>query len=283
MDTVAVDGITLECEVSGSGEPAVFIHGALIADSFKPLLFEPALARDYRLILYHRRGYAGSSHSSVPTSIVWEATDCRALLRHLGVERTHIVGHSSGACIAIQLALDAPDVVRSLALLEPALIVGSAGPAYRDALLRGRERYTKEPPEQLVDEFLQAHFGTGYHASLDRMVPGAFEQAVADAGTSFDREIPALLEWRFDEAEAKRITQPVLAIIGSESNALGARFGETHRLLLEWFPDVRGCVLPGAAHGMQMQNARDMAGALADFWARHPFRPGYPLTRSRSS
>ena len=274
MDNVVVDGITLEYEVSGSGEPAVFIHGALIADSFRPLLFEPALARDYRLILYHRRGYAGSSHSSVPTSIVRQAADCRALLRHLGVERVHIVGHSSGACIAIQLALDAPDVVRSLALLEPALIVGSTGPAYRDALLRGREQYRKESPEQLVDEFLQARFGAGYRALLDRMVPGAFEQAVADAGTSFDREIPALLEWRFGEAEAKRITQPVLIVIGSGSNALSPRFGETHRLLLEWFPDVRGFVLPGAAHGMQMQNAPGMAGALADFWARHPIRGG---------
>jgi pimeloyl-ACP methyl ester carboxylesterase len=283
MDNVVVDGITLEYEVSGSGEPAVFIHGALIADSFRPLLFEPALARDYRLILYHRRGYAGSSHSSVPTSIVRQAADCRALLRHLGVDRAHIVGHSSGACIAIQLALDAPDVVRSLALLEPALIVGSTGPAYRDALLRGREQYRKESPEQLVDEFLQARFGAGYRALLDRMVPGAFEQAVADAGTSFDREVPALLEWRFGEAEAKRITQPVLAVIGSGSTALWARFGETHRLLLEWFPDVRDFVLPGATHGVQMQNARDMAGALADFWARHPIRPGYPLTRSQSS
>ncbi|WP_250986150.1 alpha/beta fold hydrolase [Methanoculleus oceani] len=283
MDNVAVDGITLECEVSGSGESAIFIHGALIADSFRPLLFEPVLANHYKLVLYHRRGYAGSSHSDASTSIAQQAADCRALLHHLGIERAHVVGHSSGACIAIQLALDSPDTVGSLALLEPALIVGSAGPAYRDALLRGRERYGKEPPEQLVDEFLQARFGAGYRASLDRMVPGAFEQAVADAGTSFDQEVPALLEWRFGEAEAKSITQPVLAVVGSESTALGARFGETHQLLLDWLPDVRGFVLPGAAHGMQMQNARDMAGALADFWARHPIRPGYPLTRSRSS
>jgi len=274
MDTVAVDGITLECEVSGSGEPAIFIHGALIADSFRPLLFEPALAQHYKLILYHRRGYADSSHSDAPTSIAQQAADCRALLRHLGVERAHVVGHSSGACIAIQLALDSPDTVRSLALLEPALTIGPAGPTYRDTLLRGQQRYGKEPPEQLVDEFLQARFGAGYRALLDRVVPGAFERAVADAGTSFEQEVPALLEWEFGEGEAKRIAQPVLAVLGSGSTALGARFGETHRLLLEWFPDVRGFVLPDAAHGMQMQNARGMAEALADFWAHHPIRSG---------
>ncbi|HDR73082.1 MAG TPA: alpha/beta hydrolase [Methanoculleus sp.] len=274
MDTAAVDGITLASEVSGTGEPAIFIHGALIADSFRPLLSEPALADHYQLILYHRRGYAGSSHPAGPTSIAEQAADCGLLLRLLGIERAHAVGHSLGACIALQLALDAPDIVHSLALLEPALIVGSTGPGYREALLRGRQRFKKEPPERLVDEFLQARFGEGYHAPLERMVPGAFEQAVTDASTSFDREVPALLEWHFDEVKAKRITQPVLAVVGSESKALWERFDETYRLLLEWVPDVRGFVLPGAAHGMQMQNPRGMAGALADFWARHPIRSG---------
>ena len=42
----------------------VFIHGAFIADTFRPLLAEPSLAGHYRLILYHRRGYAGSSRAS---------------------------------------------------------------------------------------------------------------------------------------------------------------------------------------------------------------------------
>ena len=94
MDKVVVDGIMLEYEVSGTGEPAVLIHGALIADSFRPLLTEPVLAHQYKLIMYHRRGYAGSRSSSVPVSIARQAADCRALLRHLGVERAHVVGHS---------------------------------------------------------------------------------------------------------------------------------------------------------------------------------------------
>ena len=65
----------------------VFIHGALIADTFRPLLAEPSLAGRYRLILYHRRGYAGSSRAPEPVSVAQQAADCRALLRYLGVER----------------------------------------------------------------------------------------------------------------------------------------------------------------------------------------------------
>ena len=44
MKRAGVDGMTLEYEVSGSGEPVVFIHGVLIADTFRPLLTEPSLA-----------------------------------------------------------------------------------------------------------------------------------------------------------------------------------------------------------------------------------------------
>jgi pimeloyl-ACP methyl ester carboxylesterase len=53
----------------------------------------------------------------------------------------HVVGHSFGGCIALQLALDSPHVVRSLALLEPALFVGASARSYRESLLRSAERY----------------------------------------------------------------------------------------------------------------------------------------------
>ena len=50
----------LEYDVRGTGEPVLLIHGAILADAFVPLLTQPALADDYRLIAYHRRGFAGN-------------------------------------------------------------------------------------------------------------------------------------------------------------------------------------------------------------------------------
>ncbi|MBI2911248.1 MAG: alpha/beta hydrolase, partial [Chloroflexi bacterium] len=96
MEQAALGGVTLEYEVSGTGEPVVLIHGALIADTFRSLLAEPSMAGRCPLITYHRRGYAGSSHTAGPVSVGQQASDCRALLRHLGVERAHVVGHSYG-------------------------------------------------------------------------------------------------------------------------------------------------------------------------------------------
>ena len=119
MPRARVDGAELEFEVTGAGEPVLLIHGAFIAEAYAPLCAEPALNSRYRLVRYHRRGYAGSSPVRAPFSLGQQAADCRALLEHLGIERAHVVGHSSGGVIALRLALDAPEVVHSLILLEP--------------------------------------------------------------------------------------------------------------------------------------------------------------------
>lgn len=273
MERARNDGVELEYEVSGRGEPVVFIHGAFIADTFRPLLAEPSLAGHYRLILYHRRGYAGSSRASEPISVARQAADCRALLRHLDVERAHVMGHSYGAIVALQLALDTPSVVHSLALLEPGLMVGASAQGYRESLARGAERYREAGAEVVVDEFLQARW-PGYRATLDRVLPGAFAQALADAETWFEREASGQLGWHFGEAEVRRISQPTLSVLGGESDALWSRFGETHRLLLAWLPHAEGFVLPGTTHFMQLEDPRGMAEALAAFWARHRLPAG---------
>jgi pimeloyl-ACP methyl ester carboxylesterase len=247
----------------------VFIHGAFIADTFRPLLAEPSLAGRYRLVLYHRRGYAGSSRAVEPISVAQQAADCLAMLRHLGVKRAHVVGHSYGGAVALQLALDAPEAAGSLVLLEPAFMAGASARGYRESLERGAERYRAVGAAVAVDEFLRARW-PGYRAHLDRALPGAFDQAVADAATWFECELPGLLAWQFGEAQARCISQPALSVLGGESDALSPRFAETHRLLREWLPRAEGVVLPGATHLPQLQNPRDTATALAAFLARHP-------------
>jgi pimeloyl-ACP methyl ester carboxylesterase len=251
----------------------VFIHGAFIANTFRPLLAEPSLGGRYRLILYHRRGYAGSSRAPGPVSVARQAADCRALLRHLGVKRAHVVGHSYGGIVALQVALEAPDVAHSLALLEPGLMVGASAQDYRESLARGVERYREAGAAVVVDEFLQARW-PGYRATLDRVLPGAFAQAVADAETWFECEATGQLGWHFGKSEVRRISQPTLSVLGGESDALWSRFGETHRLLLEWLPRAEGFVVPGATHFMQIQDPRGMAEVLAAFWARHRLPAG---------
>jgi pimeloyl-ACP methyl ester carboxylesterase len=269
LNRANIDGITLEYDDSGLGEPVLCIHGAFIADTFAPLLSQRNLASRYRMITYHRRGYVGSGGGGEVVSLAEQAGDCRGLLSYLGVERAHVVGHSFGGAIALRLALDEPELVRTLTLLEAALAVGESAHLYLQALARSEQRYREAGARATIDEFLQARW-PGYREPLEQVLPGAFEQAVSNAATCFSADLPAVIGSSFGEAEARRIGQPALVVLGEKSAELGPRFGETHRLLLDWLPNAEGFVLPGATHFLQVENPRDMADALADFYARHP-------------
>ena len=75
MERAVVNGVELEYEVRGSGEPVLLIGGSHVANAFAPLLAEPALASQYQLIVYQRRGLAGSTHTPPPVSIADQSAD----------------------------------------------------------------------------------------------------------------------------------------------------------------------------------------------------------------
>ena len=96
MEKAVVDNAMLAYEITGFGEPVLFVHGALIAEAFRPLLTEPSLAAGYKLITYHRRGYGESSRASISINMAQQVADCQALLHYLGIERAHVVGYYCG-------------------------------------------------------------------------------------------------------------------------------------------------------------------------------------------
>jgi pimeloyl-ACP methyl ester carboxylesterase len=270
MPRASVDGTTLAYDVTGDGAPVLFIHGAFIADAFRSLLAEPALGQ-YRLVTYHRRGYAGSSPAAGPVTVRDQAADALRLLRRLGIDRVHVVGHSFGGSIALQLALDAPDVVHSLVLLETALFVGSSAEGYRASLRQSVRQYREAGAAVAVEDFLRMRWPGFSPAALEASIPGALAQAVADAATTYGPDM-ALLEWSFGEPEARRVLQPALVVLGGGSERLSPRFGETYRFLLAHMPHSEGLILPGATHFLHIEspaNARALADAVATFFVRH--------------
>lgn len=275
LDRASFEGITLEYEIRGAGEPVVLIHPGHFADWFTPLLTEPALTEHYRVLWYHRVGCAGSSHITGAVSLAQHAAHCRSLLRHLGIERAHVVGHSSSGNVALQLALDAPEVVHSLAILEPALYSVPSAQTSRAFVGAAIQLYRAGDRAGAVDTFLRGTCGPGYRAVLDQALPGAFAQHVTDAATFFDQELPALQQWSFTREDARRITQPVLAAIGAKSQELDPIWGERQALLLSWLPNVEPFVLPDATHLLQVQNPRGMAEGLAAFFSCHPLSASY--------
>lgn len=274
MDRATIEGIELEYETHGTGEPVVFIHPGHFADWFTPLLREPSLADHFYLIHYHRPGCAGSGQIAGQVSLAQHAAHCRSLMHHLGIERAHIVGHSSSAIVALQLAIDSPHVVQSLALLEPALMNVPSAQTSRAFVATAVQRYHAGDRAAAVDTFLQGVCGPDNRVVLDRQLPGGFDQYVTDAGTFFNQELPALQQWRFTKEAASRVTQPVLAVMGEKNRGGDTIWGERHQVLLDWLPNVEPFVLSNAAHLLEVENPRGMAEGLAAFLTRHPLSPG---------
>jgi pimeloyl-ACP methyl ester carboxylesterase len=162
--------VALAYDDADVGEPVHFVHGAFIADAFRPLFSEPALA-GHRLIAYHRRGYGASDPAPASMTLEEHADDCRAVLLHAGVSRAHVVGHSFGALVALQLALDAPDLVGTLTLLEAGVFVGDSADSYRRGLEESAARYRDVGARVAVDEFFRLRWPT-YRERLDGAVPG---------------------------------------------------------------------------------------------------------------
>lgn len=273
MQNARVNGVELEFDVTGEGEPVLLISPVL-ADGFVPLLSEPSLATRYRLITYHKRGWAGSTRSGPPASVADHAADAAALLAQLGIARAHVVGHSSGAAVAVQLALLQPAVVHSLALLELTLLSVPGAAAFLQKAAPAFDAYGAGRHERALALFMTAVSGLEWEACrtvLDRRIPGAVTAAIADAETFFGIELPALSAWTFGAAEARALGQPVLSVLGAETGAL---WHEIAVLLRAWLPQLEDCTIEGAGHLLQIQNPTAVARGLADFFARHPMDIG---------
>jgi pimeloyl-ACP methyl ester carboxylesterase len=268
VESVDVNGVRLEYEAVGSGEPVLLID-MLLADCFLPLLSEPALADRYQLIRYHKRGWAGSTHTPPPVSIPDHAGDAAALLEQLGVRRAHIVGHSTGAAIAAQLALDHPEAVHTLTLLEPTLVSLPYGQAFLKEAAPVFEAYAGGDHAGAFAMFVAAASGLDWatcRALLEERIPGVVAQSITDADTFFGIELPALTDWTFGAEQAAAINRPVLSVVGAETQPLWMEIADFLRASL---PHIEECTIDGVGHLLQIQQSEPVARRIAEFLGRN--------------
>ena len=265
MDRLSFDDVELTWQVRGRGQRVVLVHASAFVSWYRPLVerLEGLSTLSYRRHL--RKPPDGGPYR--PLTVAEDAAICARLMDHVGWPTAHIVGHSYGALVALRLAMDRTDRVDSVALLEPAArgILSSAQIAA--ALQPVIAAYRAGDTPGAVDGFLRHVCGDGYRAVLDRVVPGAFGEALEEADLFFQAEMPAVQQWTFGPGDAERIAQPVLNVLGARS---AGRFVEGSELLQSWFPRAERLSVPGAGHLLMVQNPTALALGLTDFLSRHP-------------
>jgi hypothetical protein len=176
------------------------------------------------------------------------------------------IGHSYGGCVALQAAIDHPEVVSSLVLLEPALFREPDKGPLRSQLGRFVAMHRAGDDAAAVDGFWSFVGGPCWREDVSRTVPGAPNQAVVDAAAAFDSDIPSAPAWRFGAEEAAAIVCPALHVLGSDTLPV---FRAGADLLCSWLPRVERVTLPGANHLLHVQQPERAAALIADFVSRH--------------
>lgn len=281
---LAGDGVEIYARIGGSGPPLLALHGFPQSHVIWHRI-APELAQHFTLVAMDLRGYGRSGAPAgddehVTYSKRAMAKDCIAAMRTLGFERFMIAGHDRGGRVAYRLALDHPEVVSRLAVLDiiPTLEVWeritaeSALWAYHWQLLAQPaplpETLLASNPIFYLEQKLTSYAGG---KSLDVFPPQVLEHYRAQisdparvhamcedyrAGATIDRRLDAE-----DRAAGRRIKCPTLALWGAKY--VGRGKADPVEIWRAWCDDVVGAEI-SAGHYLAEENPKT-AAALVDF------------------
>jgi len=122
MPVAELPSARIRYELRGrGGDPTVLIHGSWV-DHHTWDLVVPGLAPSLDVVAYDRRGHGESTGVPPQHAVADDAADLAALLEAIDQFPAHLVAHSYGGAVALRLAADRPEMVRSLALHEPPFV-----------------------------------------------------------------------------------------------------------------------------------------------------------------
>ena len=248
-------------EDEGEGDAVVCVHGlGGSASTFTPLM--PALSR-HRVLRIELPGSARSQRAEGALSIARFVEAVQAACSKAGVTRAHLVGHSLGTIVCQHLAVEAPKLVRSLALFGP---LAAPPDAARTAI---RARAAKARGEGLngMHEITLALVNAALSADTRSRNPLAVayvrESLMRQDGEAYARTCEALADAQ--PAALDRIGVPVLLVTGDEDGVAPPQAVRALAERLHGAPGARVVVLPRCGHWTPIERPEECARELRDF------------------
>jgi pimeloyl-ACP methyl ester carboxylesterase len=121
MPSDRFNDVRLYYDSVGGGDPMVFVHGSW-TDHHTWDAVAPLLSNSFKVITYDRRGHSESERPSGQGNVRQDVADLAAVIETLGPAPVHVAGNSFGAVITLRLAIERPDLFRSVMLHEPPLL-----------------------------------------------------------------------------------------------------------------------------------------------------------------
>ena len=275
---------TIRARIGGSGPPLLLLHG----NPQTHLMWHavaPALAERFTVVAADLRGYGESSKPETsadhePYSKRAMARDQVALMRHFGFERFMVAGHDRGGRCAYRMALDRPDTVTQLAVLD----IIPTGEHFRRTDMRFALGYwhwffLAQPhpiPETMIDADPEWFFGRNWPGA-DKPPDFFAAEALEDYRRAFrdrrtrhaiceDYRAGATYDFRLDEEDRgrRKIACPVLALWAGRGSV--GQWYDVLAVWRDWADDVRGGPID-SGHYMAEERPAETAAALLAFFS----------------
>ncbi|PYF96258.1 Pimeloyl-ACP methyl ester carboxylesterase [Georgenia satyanarayanai] len=268
-DDVVVDGVRLAYRDSGEGEAVLLVHGTP-STSYEWREVAPRLeAAGYRVITYDLLGY-GRSERPVDrdTSVAGQTALLDGLLAELGLDDVSVVAHDIGGAIGLRLALDRPQRVRRLMVLDTVSYDSWPSETWRaviddhlgeyhglsqeefDALLTRQLEMTVSEPARMTGDVLAAYLAP--HRSATGRA-SFFEHQVRHYDSRYTEELTGRLG---------DLAVPVRILWGEEDRWQPLHYA--HRLATD-IPGAELRVVPGAGHFVMEDAPERVAEEILDF------------------
>ena len=278
MERIDVGEAELRVRYGGAGPPVLLLHGHPRTHVTWHRV-APLLARNFTVVCPDLRGYGESSKppttpDHAPYSKRAMASDCAHLMQVLGHQQFCAAGHDRGLYVAQRLAMDHPQAVRRVVLMD--------GIPIGEALGRCDARFaaawyhwfffgqTQKPAERVINADPEGW----YTATAEHMGPEAFadyQRAIHDPAT-----VHAMMEdYRAglgidrahddeDRRAGRKISCPVLFLWAAKDD-LEDLYGDPLEIWRDWAGNVRGRAI-GCGHHIAEEAPQELAAELRDFF-----------------
>lgn len=232
----------------GAGQTVVLIHGMFSNLSIYYFNIAPILARKYHVVMYDLKSHGMSERFLNGYDLENMASDLIALMDALQLKNVHLAGYSFGGLIALKTALQYPDRINQLVVME--------APDPRDDKTRNiMDEYSKEFLEHYVANFTdttKVQMGKRQMEKNHRMYEFLFEQTSIKADMMAEKHFLSTIDlsgW----------TTPTLLVYGSRSNCR-----PTGEWLASQMPEAQLELIPGD-HNIPIQEPEQIAMGITHF------------------
>jgi pimeloyl-ACP methyl ester carboxylesterase len=241
-----VNGVHMYYEVYGEGSPLVLLHGGMMTIDLNFATLIPTLARRHTVIGVEMQGHgrtADTGRELTPTAL---ASDVVGLLDHLGIDRAHVLGHSMGGAVALELAVSHPH--RVLSVVPISISVRPDGMHEELVDPSKHATSTRMPTPQDFADMSEAYKRLSPHPDHFDEFLGALSASNADLQGWSDEQLAG-------------ITAPTLLMLGDHDFTTV----DHGAVMLRLIPGSQLAVLPGTTHMTITRRADLLVPLLAAF------------------